>query len=233
MSTAEPKLSVFLLSHNKNGYVQEAVQSVLDQDYVNYELHILENSTDDTTALALLSYLYGRDSNQLITFWDVDVPEEVRATKYVPAWLINNYYPYASGDDVILYLSDDDLFAPGIFRAVAGAFACNPTLDALYFTLLRVHAQAPGQPYSAPWMVIAAAEPRGAGQVDCQIDGGQVAYRKKVLDTIGQPYFDTGLEGASHCDGGHLEKIAAHYTFAPLPYVGVIHRHTPLSTWTQ
>lgn len=224
------KLSVFLLSHNKNGWVQEAVASILGQDYDDYELWIIDNSTDDRTCADLEDYLdIDAGPDPRVIFIRHDVPADVRTNLYVPSWLLNQYYPRATGD-VILYLSDDDLFVPGIFRAIVTAFEENPDWSALYFALSRITVNQPGE-FPAPWMVISAEVPRGSGEVDCCIDGGQVAYRKEVLAKIGQPYFDEAKNQSNHADGRHLQKITEQYAFHPIVRHGVIHRHTPISTW--
>ena len=44
-----PMVSVFLPSYNKGEYAAEAIACVLAQDFTDYELWILENSTDGTT----------------------------------------------------------------------------------------------------------------------------------------------------------------------------------------
>jgi glycosyltransferase involved in cell wall biosynthesis len=225
----KPRISVFLLSHNKDGYVQEAIDSVLSQDFTNFELWIIENSTDRTTRKSLDADARVRDHR--VIYQRERVPDEVRLGKYVPAWLINKYYPRANGD-IILYLSDDDLFTQGLFAKVVRAFDDNPDWQALYFTLTRVNVACPGSPGSL-WMTIPAIEPRGDGQVDCLIDGGQVAHRKSVLNAIGEPYFEDCMDGAEHCDGKFLQKVASQFTFRPLRFHGVIHRHTPFSVWSK
>lgn len=227
------KLSVFLLSHNKNGYVQEAIQSILDQDYKNFDLWIIENSTDDVTRKALEEYLRGLHGECRVIYETYDVPLDIRMEKYVPSWLLNKYYPHAGQDDIILYLSDDDLFVPGLFSAVAEAFTEHPDWAALYYHLARTNASAPGQGmhWEDRFTGIPAIDPRWDGMVDCQIDACQIAYRRHVLNDIGQPYFDEGMAEARHCDGVHLQKIAEQYTFYPINTCGVIHRHTPISTW--
>lgn len=229
------KLSVFLLSHNKNGYVQEAVQSILDQDYEDYELYIIENSTDTRTRNALWNYLTRKKSapDQRIEWIEEDVPLDIRMEKYVPSWLLNKYYPEADSESVILFLADDDLFVPGLFSAVAEAFTEHSDWAALYYHLARTNASAPGQGmhWEDRFTGIPAIDPRWDGMVDCQIDACQIAYRRHVLNDIGQPYFDEGMAEARHCDGVHLQKIAEQYTFYPINTCGVIHRHTPISTW--
>lgn len=229
-----PKISVFMPSYNKRGFGVEAAKSVLCQSFADWEFWILENSTDGKTRNILHKNLPLDDPR--IIYKEIDLPEEVRSQHYPTAYLLNRYYPEANGD-IILYVSDDDLFVPGIFREVVSYFDDNPDHDALYFHLARTMANRPGEgtAWYERWAGITADATRGIGKVDCFIDGGQIAYRKKVLDVIEQPYFQEEIsDSTDHADGLHLEKVVqAGFKFYPLKVKGVIHRHTPVSTWTK
>ena len=76
---------------------------------------------------------------------------------------------------------------------------------------------------------------RGPDDVDCQIDGGQIAYRTSVLSQIEQPWFPDDKAGgtANHADGLHMRKVAEVAPFHPLEYYGAKHRFTPISTWSR
>lgn len=227
------KLSVFMLSHNKDGYVQQAVTSILDQDYEDFELRIIENSTDEVTAEALKEHLAERNDPRVL-LKEIVVEDFVRSSWYVPSWILNREYPLAEGE-IVLYLSDDDLFEPGLFTAVAEAFDYNPHWKALYFHLARTISRSPdeGRSWDGRFSGIPAEEPRGSGEVDCCIDACQIAYRTHVLADIGQPYFPEETNHGNHADGVHLQKIAEKYPFYPLPVKGIIHRHTQISTWSK
>lgn len=229
-----PRISVFLPSHNKGGFAVEAARSVLEQDFTDFELWIMENSTDDGRTRKLLRKYVDLDDPRVI-YEEITVPEDIRDTKAPCPWLLNRYYPLANGE-IILYVSDDDLFVPGIFRAVVNHLDEHPEQDAVYFHLARTTAKVPGEGKSwrERWAGIAADAIRGENVVDCCIDGGQIAYRKHVLEAIGQPYFYEGQDAeAAHADGLHLKDVAALFPFHPLKVQGVIHRHTPVSTWTK
>lgn len=231
-----PRISVFLPSHNKGGFCVEAIRSVFQQSFEDWEFHILENSTDDgRTRRIIKKYVDLEDPR--VHYLEIDVQDEIRQTHVVCPWLLNMHYPHANGE-IIMYISDDDLFMPGLFRTVVSYFDNYPERDAVYFNMARTVARQPahGTMWAERWSGIAADAPRGVGQVDCIIDGGQVAYRKRVLGAIQQPYFYTGkvADIACHCDGLHLEALAqAGVTFYPIPVNGLVHRHTPDSTWSK
>jgi glycosyltransferase involved in cell wall biosynthesis len=230
-----PRISCFLPSFNKHGFAVEAVQSVLDQDTGNWELFILENSTDRQTRVLLKELPVTEDPR--IRYDELDDLDEIRNSRYITSWLLNQHYPRAQGD-FIFYLSDDDLLHPAIFGEIAKHFDENLDHDALYFSLARSPAGLPGEGTdfgSSVWPPIIASVSRGPSQVDCQIDGGQVCYRKEVLTRMEQPWFPEDARGdtACHSDGLFLDKLAHLATFHPLPVYGVKHRMTPLSTWTR
>jgi glycosyltransferase involved in cell wall biosynthesis len=230
-----PRISVFLPSHNKGGFAVEAARSVFDQDFEDWELWILENSTDDGRTRRLLQKFVDLGDPR-VNYEEIELPSEIRANRAACAYINNQYYPRANGD-IIFYVSDDDLFMPGVFRAVVAHLDENYGHDAVYFHLARTTARNPGEGklWRERWAGIKADIPRDHNAVDCQIDGGQVAYRKHVLDAIGQPYFYEGLDSeGAHADGLHLKAVArAGFLFNPVNVQGVIHRHTPISTWTK
>lgn len=230
-----PRISVFMPSYNKRGFGVEAVRSVFSQTFTDWELWILDNSTDDgKTRKVLKKYIPMEDPR--VHFEEIELSPQHRAQYYATAWLMNQYYPKANGD-IILYISDDDLFQPGLFKSVVDYFDEHQDRHALYFHLVRTRAYAPGQgtKWNEAFAFIWADRIRSVNCLDCQIDGGQIAYRKHVLDAIGQPYFNQGNDlHASHADGTHMEKIPrAGFDFYPLEVKGVIHRHTLLSTWSK
>lgn len=231
-----PRITVFLPSHNKGGFAVEAARSVFEQDFDDWELWILENSTDDGRTRKLLRKYVDLDDPRVI-YEDIDLPAAIRNEFHACPYLLNQYYPLANGE-IIFYISDDDLFMPGVFRTVVDYLDSNPAHHAVYFHLARTSADSPGEGklWRERWSGIAADAPRAAGQLDCFVDGGQIAYRKHVLDAIKQPYFHPGKKHseAAHADGMHLESIArAGFQFHPVDIPGVIHRHTPVSTWTK
>lgn len=230
-----PRFSVFMPSYNKRGFAVEAVKSVLDQDFEDWELWIMENSRDGKTRKILNNFLPLDDPR--IFYHEIDIDDETREAAMPAPWLLNRYYPKANGE-IILYISDDDLFMPGLFSRISEYFDQYPAREALYFHLVRTRALRPGTgtSWDEQFTGIAADLPREAGELDCQVDGGQVAICKSAMDRISQPYFHETNDGeAAHADGIHLDKVAdeARVIFYPLPVAGVIHRHTLASTWTQ
>lgn len=233
-----PLFSIFLLSHNKGPYVVQAVQSVLNQTFQNWECWIMENSTDTYTRPLLKARVPSILTDKRFHYEEIDVPDSVRATKYVPCWLHNKYYSKANAPWIGL-LSDDDLFMEDCFEVTADHIKDNPEWEVVWFGLKGIKATDHTVVKGMPVCMIPANGLRGKGcdnwNIDGYIDGGQIMHRKTCLDTIEKPWFpETTVPGeARHSDGLFLLKLAEHYTFQPIYRTLVIHRFTPVSTWTK
>jgi spore maturation protein CgeD len=223
-----PLASVFTLSHNKGQYAVEAIKSVLAQDYPDFEYWILENSTDASTR-ELIAPLLG---DPRIIYEEIDLTASERAACYVPAMLLNRYYPKAAGR-YIFYLSDDDLLDPGCVGECVRFLDADPDRHVCYFS--HRHATGGGVMLNA----IMAVHPMGAGTgepvVDCRIDGGQIVHRRTVLDAITWPWFPETPEPAQacHADGLFMQRLADRFIFWPIAnYLGT-KRRTELSVWDR
>jgi len=120
------KLGVFLLSYKRPDYVQEAINSILTQDYDDFELIISENTSDDTVEKQLHEYL--ADSRvQLIR----------RTPSLASLELFNRILAEAGKYEYVMLFHDDDSLVPQALskmmqtlesNAQAAAVACNASI---------------------------------------------------------------------------------------------------------
>lgn len=224
------RVSIFMPSFNKPGYVVQGIRSVIDQTEAFWELWVMDNSTDTETRLRLAEYA----NHPKIRIEHPDLGPEIRAVKDPPVYLCNQYYPYANGD-IIIYMSDDDLLAPGLVARVIEEFDAYEDCDAVYWNSLVCSVRSPEEHVVAqPWIM--ATMDRGQGQLDCCVDGGQIAVKKRAFERLEQPWFpeDLALGMNSHSDGVLMSKLAdSGVVFHPIDYNGLIHRRTPISTYTK
>lgn len=243
------KVSVFLPSYNKHRYVLDAMRAVFDQTLPDWELWILENSNDGTTHLIVQDELTRHFGLQEAEDWDAALQEngvryvrlegeEIernRREKYITAWLLNVYYPEASGD-YIFFLADDDLIDPECFEVMAGELDANPDKDVVYASLRHASPAGPGD--VGPWPDaggIPALDPKMfPGSVDCRVDSGQILHRKTCLDALVYPYFEETNENsvARHSDGIFMERLVGRFPFWPIERYLITHRWTGISTWS-
>ena len=112
-SAALPRISVIIPSLNQGEFIETALRSVLDQNYPNLELIVIDGGSKDRTVEILKRY----DSQ--ITFWE-------NTTDRGQSHGINKGLARATGD-VWCYLNSDDLLAPGSLARI-GALFCDPAV---------------------------------------------------------------------------------------------------------
>jgi glycosyltransferase involved in cell wall biosynthesis len=108
-----PLISIITPSFNRAAMIADAVESVLAQDYPNFEHIIVDGASNDGTLDVLKKYPHLR----LVSEPDRGMYDA-----------INKGLALARGD-IVAWLNTDDLYPPGAFAAVADAFAAHP--DAL------------------------------------------------------------------------------------------------------
>ncbi len=107
------KISVLTPSYNSGKYIDRAIQSVINQDYENYEHIITDGGSNDNTLSILNNYKH------LIYRSEPDKGQSDA---------MNKAFKMSSGD-VIVYLNADDEFAPNAFKTIVKAFQETPKAD--------------------------------------------------------------------------------------------------------
>lgn len=107
------KISVLTPSFNTASYIRRAIDSVLAQDYNEWEHIVMDGGSTDGTTDILASYPHliwdsGRDLGQ--------------------SDAMNKAFAKATGD-LIIYLNADDELEPGLFSHVVRRFASEPAID--------------------------------------------------------------------------------------------------------
>lgn len=227
-----PAVSVFCPAYNKGLYTLDTIRSVLAQTRPDWELWLLENSTDGATRGAIKGMLsVEAPDDPRIRLEEIDqVP---RGQVNVMGWLLNRYYGEANGR-YVFYLSDDDLVDPDCFEHMAGYLDAHPEHHVCWASLRMSPCAGPGDTGPFPEVGIPARHVPGPGGVDCRIDGGQIMHRKSCLAAVARPWFEEGpaVEIARHIDGIFMERLVPHFPFHPIDRWLITHRYTELSTFT-
>ena len=95
---SSPFFSVVTISYNQSSFLRQAIESVLDQDFKDFEYIVHDPGSTDTSRLIISSY-----QDRLITSLDNDTG---------PADGLNRAFKYASGRYYVVLYSDD-LLLPG------------------------------------------------------------------------------------------------------------------------
>jgi spore maturation protein CgeD len=214
------KVSVITPSYNKPDYILRAIDSVVNQTHKDIEYYILENSTDMTVKEKIVDHV--QDSR--IYYTDEFFTD--RKTQYPTTVLLNKYLPLLEGD-IIMYLSDDDYFLPNCFEKVVNLFTSTPDAKVVYFGL-SIQGPAGNEVSKIP-----ANEKLPVGHnMDCMLDGGQVAFRRECLEKLPQPIYKTEMNNeTAHCDGIFLNRLSKEYEFYNIPDILAVKQRTNISTF--
>jgi len=107
------KFSVITPSFNQGEYIEQTIQSVLDQDYANFEHFVIDGGSTDQTISILNKYPHIQ--------W---ISEKDKGQSDA----LNKGFKMAKGD-IIAWINSDDWYETGAFKAVAKFFIQNPDKD--------------------------------------------------------------------------------------------------------
>jgi hypothetical protein len=113
-----PRLSIVVPSFRQGSYIEEAMRSILLQNYPSLELIVLDGGSTDETSAVLEKY------RPWLSFVRI-APDRGQGHA------INLGFALASGE-IVAWLNSDDAYLPGAFIRVAQTFAAEPTLEFVY-----------------------------------------------------------------------------------------------------
>jgi glycosyltransferase involved in cell wall biosynthesis len=112
-----PKISVITPSYNQGKFIQETIESVLEQCYPNLEYIIIDGGSTDNSVDIIKKY------QDKIQYW---VSEKDRGQSDA----INKGFKKSTGD-IVCWLNSDDILLPNSLHTVASIFQENKDLDLL------------------------------------------------------------------------------------------------------
>lgn len=113
----EPRISVIIPSYNAVGSIAETIQSILNQDYSNFECIVIDGGSNDGTLDILKRY-----EGQVTWLSETDKGQSDA---------INKGLKLTSGD-IVAYICADDIYEEDCFRKVADFFDRNPGVMWVY-----------------------------------------------------------------------------------------------------
>jgi|GEM_PF-1123093 len=108
------RISIVMPSLNQGAFIGEAIESVLDQQYPEVELVVVDGGSTDNTVEVIKRY-------QRHIAWWVSEPDKGQSSA------INKGLARTTGA-IVNWLNSDDCYIPGALGAVADAFRTNDTL---------------------------------------------------------------------------------------------------------
>ena len=117
------KISVLTPSFNSCAYLARAIESVMAQNYSNFEHIIIDGGSTDASVAILKSYVH------LTWVSEIDRGQ---------CDAMNKAFRLATGD-IIVYLNADDYFEPDTFSFVSNYFQQHPELDIVVGSLILLN----------------------------------------------------------------------------------------------
>lgn len=114
---AAPLISIVIPSFNQGAYLDQSIRSVLDQDYPEVELIVIDGGSTDASLEIILRH------EKRIAKW---VSEPDRSQSHA----INKGFAHATGE-IVTFLSSDDTYLPGAFPDAAEKFNQSPGAGAI------------------------------------------------------------------------------------------------------
>jgi glycosyltransferase involved in cell wall biosynthesis len=105
-------------AYNAESFIGEAIQSVLDQTYPNWELIVIDDGSTDSTADIILGF-----DDSRINLYQQPNGGESRAR--------NEALTHIQGD-IVAFLDADDMYLPNHLAATVNYLEQNPSFDAVY-----------------------------------------------------------------------------------------------------
>jgi glycosyltransferase involved in cell wall biosynthesis len=122
MSPRDVAVTVLIPTYNRAEFLDDAIESVLGQDYERLELLVLDDGSSDRTPKLLEGYAERQPAARFR--W-------ARHDNMGQARTLNRGFEMAKGD-VVGYLSSDDMLLPGAVPKLAAVFAAEPDVVVAY-----------------------------------------------------------------------------------------------------
>ena len=204
------KVSVVILNWNRPSDTIKAVDSVLAQDYLHFDVTVWDNaSTDDSKRI--LESRFGQDPRVRLIVSDAN---------YGVAGGRNRAFPLAAGD-LLLSLDSDAFFeSPNALSLIAARMESDTSLGAVSFEVKRPDGHLMW-PFSRP-----AAEWRSREFETIRVDGCAFAVRREAFVHVGafaEHFSPFGAEDQHFA----FKLIGDGYRILYLPSVAVVHVFSP------
>ena len=115
---SQPKVSIITPSYNQGHFLEETIQSVLNQDYPNIEYIIIDGGSSDNSPEIIQRFA------DRLAYWQ-SKPDKGQTDA------INQGFARASGD-VLAWLNSDDILLPGAVSAAVKKLQENPDVGMVY-----------------------------------------------------------------------------------------------------
>ncbi|MCM0758036.1 glycosyltransferase [Sporomusa sphaeroides DSM 2875] len=110
-----PRISIIMPSYNQDLYIQDAIESVIVQNYPNLEFILIDGGSTDSTVDIIKRY------EKYLSYW-VSEPDQGHGHA------LNKGFSKSTGE-IMAWLNSDDKYVPGAFTNVAEIFLQFPDVN--------------------------------------------------------------------------------------------------------
>lgn len=206
-SRPRPAVTVSMPAHNASAYIAGAIESVLAQDDVDFELVIVDDGSTDDTATIVASYR--KDRVVLL-----------RNDERLGIGCCHNRVIRTTGSPFIAHVDADDIILPGALAKLVKALWAHPDAGQAYCDFYPMDAEGRTRPEeleeSASFFRTHREPPIDYARelvVHGMVVSALRTYRRKVFDVVGG--FDENLSWAVDLD--MALRIAEHFDFVRVP----------------
>lgn len=223
-----PKVSIIMTSYNKPEYIGDAIQSILNQTFKDFELLLMDDNSNEATQKVIASFL----SDSRIRYFRSSIKtiqERVEKTRY--AVLINKALELAKGK-YISYATDDNCYKPDRLEKMVNYLDKNPLVQIVYSGSRTVYLDKQGR--------ITKEIVRPAEQISwlapCAIDHCAIMHRAVILPIIKEvwgSYWDEDPQFYRLGDARFFWRLNHFWPFYPINEILDENKITPKSIHYQ
>jgi glycosyltransferase involved in cell wall biosynthesis len=190
LTPRKPRVSIVMPAYNREGYIQAAIDSVLAQDYRDYELIVVDDGSKDRT----------RDILHAQTDPRIVVVHQINQGEYPTT---NNALRLARGE-YLTWIHSDDVWPAGTLAARVAALDADPDVDFVHGAIQRIDGD--GTVYESLEATAASAAEALQAYLRMYEEKNEhylvhhttILFRRRLLDTAG--YWDETLPYAGDLD---------------------------------
>lgn len=223
-----PKVSIILTSYNKSEYVGDAIKSIVDQTFEDFELFIMDDNSNEETLNIIKPFL----NDHRVKFIKSEIQtidERVEKTRY--AVLINQALKKIEGE-YIAYATDDNVFHREKIKEMVNFLDNNLNVQVVYSASLTNYVNEHGE------ITNSIVRPAKTIQwfAPCAIDHCSIMHRKAILPVIEKTFNSFWDENPQYYrigDARFFWKVNHFWPFYPINEIFDFNTITPKSIHAQ
>ena len=228
--SANPSITILIVSHDKPRLVPQAVASVLVQTHANWQAILIDSGRLYDRGF-FEEFPWANDRRlQIVRSGET---RALRRERAMAPWCFNECFrrDLVRGE-LVMYLCDDDIFYPDAFATFVAAFRADPQAQAMFASQDIGWLGADGHT-----AIVGERRARAAGGkcchgriMDCQVDYLQLCHRRSLLKQFPtDEYWPEDKATEDHADGLFMEKLGQLCPILPLDVKIGQNRRTPWS----